>query len=680
MADGSGLVFSAIGRGVEPDPELLVDEWSEEFMILPRSKAAEHGPYRNDRTPFARKVMRCLSPGHPCRRVVVRAASQLMKTQAGINWISAIIDMAPANALVLMPTLSLAKRLASRLGETFKGVQRVRDKVAAPRSRDSRNTIDTKEFDGGTLYITTAGSASNLAEIPARYAWGDEVDRWDLDVDGEGDPIMLVENRTSTYSSCSKQYYTSSPGIKELSRIDKLIEEGTDEYYHVPCPHCGEKHRLDFDNLHADESLSKAWMACPHCGGTFEEASKTALLAGGEWVPTRAGDGQTISFSLNALYAPFGWVSWLKLARERDKAERALEAGDSELMQVFVNTRKAESYSDGKTSATRDELVLRSEQYAELTIPNGALIVTAGVDVQHDRLACSVWAWGRGLECWLIYWGEFHGETAIEHRGAWADLEQFLFEGDGTSQKPWTPASYQHESGARLRWQRCSVDTGDGSNQEAAYAFCRRHRARGVLAVKGGSERGVSKLEIFAPPKTSVDTDRKDKAFKHGLRPYIVGTHKAKDLLIRDRLPLCDRLGDGGVRTGRAEGRIHWYAGVRHDWFDQMLSEVLVPSKTQRGRKVWVKKAGAHNEALDTFVYSLHAVYSLKANLWRDHVWTAIESHLRQAQLLPSIPEVHSVDAEVVEAPLEAEAAQPPRKPSVPSNPKPRSGFSVTRW
>lgn len=640
MADGFGIALAAMARGVEPDPELWINQWAEEHMYLPKKHAAEHGKYRNERTPYARRVQECLSPAHPCKRVVVRAASQMLKTQAGLNWLAGSIDLAPANMLVLLPTLTLAKRVSARIADTIKEVPRLRNKVAAPRSRDARNTIDTKEFDGGTLHITTAGSASNLAEIAIRYGWGDEVDRWELDVDGEGDPVTLLDNRTGTYSSSCKQYFTSSPGIAEFSRIDKLVAEGTDEYYFVPCPHCQTLHTLEFENLQADEALTRAWMVCPHCAAVIEESAKASMLPevgyGGqaEWRATRKGDGDTISFSINKLYDPLGWVSWLKLAKQRDKAVRAFEAGDSELLQVFRNTREAKSWSAGKQMALVEDLVLRGEDYREFTVPLGGLILTVGVDVQHDRLAISIWAWGREEEAWLVYWGEIPGDTIHAGLGAWADLEKFLF----TEPSPGllTQRSFAHACGGRVQWRRCTVDCGDGTTtQDAAYAFCRKHRSRGILSGKGGSERMQARLEIFTPPKTSVDTGAKDKASKYGLKPYIVGTHKAKDLLIEGRLPLCERGTDGSIQTGRGPGRLHWYKEVRADFHDQMLSEVKVPSRTKRGRKDWKKKSGVNNEALDTLVYAYHAARSLKVHLLSALHWDVLEQQLRQQPLLP---------------------------------------------
>lgn len=685
LADGFFVALEALGRGIEPDPELWIDEWSEQYMILPRGIAAEHGKYSVERTPQARDIMRCLSPGHPCKRVVVVGASQLLKTQVGINWISASIDQAPSNFLVLLPTTGLAKRVSARLDKTFNAVERLRKRIAKQRSRDSRNTVDTKEFDGGTLYITTAGSAANLAEIPARYIYGDEIDRWQGDVDGEGAPDKIAEARTSTFTTNKKIYYSSSPTWVGRSRIWKWFERGTQNICLLPCPHCGEHHQLLWENMHWDDGLTKAWMACPHCGGIIEEGDKAVMLQLYRWQAQAAGDGETESFHVSALYAPLGWTSWLMLAKEFVEAESAEADGDVEAMQAFRNTRLALCFAIGKDVATPEELIARADQetYAELIVPWGGLLLTAGVDVQHDRLAVVVRAWGRGEESWLVYWGEFHGQTMVPMQGAWLDLEAFLFR------------DFEHASGAHLRIRRISLDTSDGTaTQDAAYAFCRRYRSKGVMAVKGASERSDERREIFSPPKPAVDSDKKQKSWKYGLRPYIVGTSRAKDLILEARVPLI----------GSGPGRVHWYKTVRPDYWEQLTSEVKVPSKTRRGRKSWEKKSGTHNEALDCEVYALHAARSLKTNLFKESNWLNLEQLIRQRELLAETPVEFSASAQSVEAGTEAaeesasvpaEAVQPSalkqetpsalsraKKRPVPTAERPRSrgGYSITRW
>ena len=52
--DGRNTFLNALREGLMPDPSLPLDEWSEEYMVIPRSTGAkEYGKYRLDRTPHA---------------------------------------------------------------------------------------------------------------------------------------------------------------------------------------------------------------------------------------------------------------------------------------------------------------------------------------------------------------------------------------------------------------------------------------------------------------------------------------------------------------------------------------------------------------------------------------------------------------------------------------------------
>src|SRR5690606_38988222 len=127
------------------------------------------------------------------------------------------------------PNDTLAKRLSARFKKSIADIPEVRAAVAQPRSRDSRNTMDTMEVKGGALHVLTSGSAANLAEITVRYLYIDEVDRMAASVDGEGDPGEIAEARTTAYDSNCKINYTSSPTEVGFSKIDTLFEMGTQE-------------------------------------------------------------------------------------------------------------------------------------------------------------------------------------------------------------------------------------------------------------------------------------------------------------------------------------------------------------------------------------------------------------------------------------------------------------------
>ncbi|HFX1001383.1 TPA: terminase gpA endonuclease subunit, partial [Pseudomonas aeruginosa] len=408
---------------------------------------------------------------------VTMVASQLMKTQIGLNWIGACIHQAPANILALLPSLALAKRVSSRIGKNIDAVPELRERVAKARSRDARNTIDTKEFEGGTLYCTTAGSASNLAELAARYIYGDEIDRWEIDINGEGDPVELAEARGSTFGRRAKFYYSSSPTIKGVSKIADLFEQSDQRHYYVPCPHCRHMQVLEWENLKYSDDFSRVDYLCANeeCHAQIEESSKSWMLANGEWRSHATGDGETVGFYLNALYAPLGWVSWAGLAKQYVKARRAEERGDLEPMQVFYNTRLARVWDSSQEMTNASELRARAEDYPLGQVPNGAVILTAAVDTQGDRLELLVIGWGEGMERWVVDHQVLMGNPSDLR--TWDLLDEQL------------KRRYRHASGVELAIVATAIDSG-GHHSDEVYQFARLRRWRNVLAIRGHSKPG----------------------------------------------------------------------------------------------------------------------------------------------------------------------------------------------
>lgn len=603
LADGAVAYVAGFAKGIMPDPSLWVDEWADEYMRIPRGNGAEPGKYRTERTPFAREPMRCLSPEHPAKRVVAKVASQLLKTQSGINWLSASIHMAPGNMLVLLPSLGLAKRVSGRFAKTIDEVPELRDRVATSRSRDARNTIDTKEFDGGTLYITTAGSAANLAEIPARYIYGDEVDRWEASVDKEGDPVELAEARTSTFGRNAKLYYTSSPTVEGASRISDLFEQGDQRHYYVPCPHCGHQQVLEFENLvftREDDQVINAQYACqgPDCGALIEEHAKTEMLKdaplGGraEWRAHAVGDGETVSFTLSALYAPLGWISWISLGKQYDKAKKALEKGDPEPMQVFYNTRLARCWDNAQERIKHSDLQARAEEYRLRTAPRGVLIITASVDVQHNRLELKLIGWGEGMERWVLDYQAIYGDPATD--APWATLDEILK----------TPI--RHAGGRALEILACGVDSG-GHHTHEVYQFCRLRKHRHVFAVKGASRPG---RPVLAARPSKVDVHWRGSMDKEGAELWFVGTDTAKDWLHnRWKIPS----GPGGI---------HFSTDLPEDYYKQLVVErKLIRWVKGYKRTEWVKPKGSANEGLDLSVYNLACAYYLGLHRFSAEDW-----------------------------------------------------------
>ena len=285
--DGADDLLRAWRDGLTPDPALTVSAWADRHRILSPRGANEAGPWRTSRTPYLQELMDALSPRHPAQRVVFMKGSQLGASESGCCWIGYVIHHAPGPMLAVQPSVELAKRFSQqRIDPLIEESPVLREKVAPARSRDSGNTVLSKEFPGGILVMTGANSAVGLRSMPVRYLFLDEVDAYPPSADDEGDPVALAEARTRTFSWRRKVFLASTPTIKGLSRIEREYEASDQRRYFVPCPHCGQGQWLKFERLRWQNGQPEtAAYFCEGCEQPIAEHHKTQMLAAGEWRP-----------------------------------------------------------------------------------------------------------------------------------------------------------------------------------------------------------------------------------------------------------------------------------------------------------------------------------------------------------------------------------------------------------
>jgi phage terminase large subunit GpA-like protein len=243
-------------RGLEPDQTRVLGAASAEpeeafagFKHCPGRPSSEPGRWRTERTPYLKEIMDCLSPSSPVQRVALMKGAQIGGTECGNCWIGYVIHQAPGPMMAVAPTVELAKRNSKqRIDPLIEESEALRERVKERRSRDSGNTVLSKEFPGGVLILTGANSAVGLRSMPARYLFLDEVDGYPGDVEGKGDPILLAERRSATFQR-RKILLVSTPKTKGLSRIEREYGQSDQRRYFVPCPHCGEHQTLELQNL-----------------------------------------------------------------------------------------------------------------------------------------------------------------------------------------------------------------------------------------------------------------------------------------------------------------------------------------------------------------------------------------------------------------------------------------------
>lgn len=615
------------------------------------------------------------------RKVVAMKSAQVAWTDGVLlNLIGKTIDIDPTPMIIMFAKQQAAKEFNDeKLIPMAEVTPRVAAKMQIHKRKDRDNRWDFKSFPGGFIKLVGSNSPSSVKSTPAPVVAVEEPDDCNDNVRDQGDTITLLEERVKTFAR-SKVIFGGTPTVKGISRIDAAYQASDKRVFMVPCHHCGDSHVLMWENVRWTEDPEfnhevfghirpeSARYVCPHCGGIWTDTEKNRNVKKAQWVATAPFYG-VAGFYINELYSPFPGSVLQKLTEKFLTAQHLLNQGDDTKMRAFRNSSEGLPYEYKSDLPTAEKLSDRAEDYEEFTIPWGGMVLTVGVDVQHDRLAIVIRAWGRGMESWLVYWGEIHGQTLIENAGAWLDLDALL------------TLEFKHASGNMMTIRAASIDSSDGVTTDAVYAYVRKRLARNYMAIKGASEQGVASKEIFSKPNTSVDSNKVHKPHPSGVRPYIVGTQRAKDLMIDGRLAL----------TGQGPGRMHWYKSVRPDYWEQITSEIKAPHKTIKNRKVWQKKSGARNEALDCEVYALHAAMSLKLHLLKPAHWDGMEKQLRQKQIFAvetnstvhtsaQDDEVEDRDSPAVELKVEPPKT-PERKPVAKARGRKRSnGYSANNW
>ena len=605
-----------------------VTQWADEKRILPSKGAAEPGKYRSARTPYMREPMDCLSALSTVEEVAVMAAAQTGKSESGNNWVGYVIDEAPGPMLLVQPTVDNAKRYSKqRIAPMILETPSLAAKVIANKSREGGNTMLEKEFPGGILILGGANSAAGLRSMPIRYLFADEISNWPLDVDGEGDPLGLAEERTNTFGRKRKIMKTSTPGVKDVCRIEAEYLKTDQRRYFVPCPHCGHMHVLEWKNFVIPKDDDgrplhrKAHMVCPDCGGILEERHKTDMLNGGEWRatcpekidPTRRG------YHISALYSPIGWKSWAKVAKQWVEAQ-----GHPKKLQAFVNNVLAETWAeDYSAKLDADGLQKRAEAYDLLTAPSGALVATAGVDVQDNRIEVQVIAWGRGEEAWVVNYAVIYGDP--DRFEVWHQVLDVIN----------TPI--RHASGVDMSVYAAVVDSGDGNKTNEVYAFARDNRRRHILAGKG---MGGARPPIGAPTKQDINI--RGQKIKRGVALYPIGVDTIKST-VYGRLKRAEKDGPGVV---------HFPLALPAEYYKQLTAEKQ-KTKMVNGypKKMWVKADGDRNEALDTFNYAYAGLHYCYTRHNRASFWQQMASRLHKpgSEPVQSAADAPAEDAEVVD-------------------------------
>lgn len=573
LTPGLRRLMRSFARGMKPPPKLTLSQWSDRFRILSSDTAAEPGRWRTSRFEPMREIMDSITKN---QRTAVMKAAQIGATEIVLNACGYYMEQDPSPILVVQPNVQpMANDFSvDRLGPMIRDTPCLRKLMGNDKSRDTSKTKLNKTFPGGNISITGANSPTGLRSKPKRCVFFDEVDGYGLSSGREGDPILLGTKRAANFHN-RRIVLISTPTIKGLSRIEKEFEKSDKRYFHIPCPHCDFEHILKWPNvIYDDDDPSTARFRCPNCSQDFSNAQKNSAVRKGRWIATAPWKG-VAGFHVSELYS--SWRTIHEIVNDWIESD-----GDQEQRQVFINTVLGELWVDGGAPLDEHALAKRCEPYGS-EVPDRVLILTAGVDMQPDRLEVEVVGWAAGNESWSIDYYVIYGNPDIpegEEGSPWDKLTAYL-------RKRWEHPLY----GDMIVSWAC-VDTGGaGNNTQSAYEYLRRHKGDRWYGIKGRGGDGVP--VIGRPSKRGTG--------KKGARPidlYTIGTDTAKSIIYR-----ALRLDTPGA------GYCHFPTGRELSYFQQLTVEKVVTTYVKGFPKRHFEcPKGSRNEALDCRVYAFAAL------------------------------------------------------------------------
>lgn len=590
LQDCSGQILEALGTALasfRPPPPLGYSEWAEAKRVVPVGTSAEPGPWKS--RPWQVAAFKALEDPASRGTLFVGASQLAGKTEIILTVIGYHAEHDAAPVLVVEPDLDMADALSQdRVAPMFDQSPAIREKIGPASGRTTANKIRHKVFPGGHLTLVGANSPSGLAMRPIRVLVCDEIDRYKPSAGTEGNPLRIAEKRTVSFWNARKLYVTS-PGTKGLSESWKLWMKSDQQQWFVACPDCEKdqvlvwaqvKWNRDADGAHLPAT---ARYVCEHCGSEWNDIKRWRAAAAGEMRATQP-------------FAGFHAVRWGALNATNqalgDMVQEWLDAqGDPESLQVFVNTVLVEWWEDNADAVDSTGLMSRREDWAMpagAEVPEGAAVLTIGVDVQKDRIEYEVIGWGHGEESWSIEYGKLYG-NAKEDSSVLADLDKVLG-------KAWV-----HATGAELYIRAACIDTGYAT--QVVYRYCRPRlrrvlpngQSQFVFAIKGRSEYG-------RPVWPEVSSSKRTKLASR-VNLWSIGVDAVKDQVMA-RLSIASP----------GPGYCHFPLTRGQEYFQGLTAEY---SKTVRKagaiRRVWILPAGKANEPFDCRGYGYTAITALQS-------------------------------------------------------------------
>ncbi len=587
--EGVDQMISNALQMLRPPPAMKPSEWAQTRIRIPEGNAIP-GPLRLDNAPYQREPMDMLVDPD-CYRVTLKWGAQVGKTMLALCVQGYCIEMAPRSQMMLQPSQGdLQAWLETKFSPLIAANQGLQRLIAKPRGRDGVNNQRMKSYSGGFLMFAWSGSPKTMRGRSAPLIVCDEIDGYERT--DEGHPVSLLWQRAATFGDERFLLEISTPTIEGSSYIDDAYRAGDQRRFYVRCPACGCEQTLEWEHvswvgrqsdpdadlaaIHAHQPQTARYV-CQGCGVCWDDGQRIAAVRQAHWQASKPFNGHA-SYELNELYSTF--------RRQSAIVQDYLDKLKHQDLQTFTNVSLARVWSETAEQADLDDLLRRLETYLA-DVPMGGVFLTAGIDMQTDRLEVEIVAWGIDEESWSIHTAVLYGDPLLGD--VWEALDRYL------------STTWQHESGLRLPIQAACLDTGGTCGYtQAAYQYLRTRTGRRLFGIKGVGGWG----------RPIVDKAQRKHSGRNApkINLFTVGVDEAK-LIVMRRLAI----------THPGPGYSHFPTDRSPDWFAQLTAEKL-RTRYLKGQPIrqWTKPDKTPNEALDCRVYAYAALKIINPHLPHD--------------------------------------------------------------
>ena len=613
-------------------------QWLRDHRILAQEESHFTGKFDPDKIPALEYIYDCCD-NRSIYIIVAMKGSQVGWSELTNGVIGKVIHTTPTKMQWAFPGLEPSKVYSrEKLKPFFNGTRVLKELINIGVAKESFSYF---KFPGGFLKLTTLGAISSAKTSSIPFIGVEEPDDVKDDVKGQGDTLENVKGRQKTFPiGFKKLIFGGTPTDKDFSRVESGYKQSNKLVFKAECHHCKELIELSLDNLkyddyqdrYIDELYGKhnpdsAYYECPACSGIWSFEEKNQNIENGKkfgftdftgnfskgWHAERPEVTETFGFHIPELLSTLSSSTFRELAQKEILAELDLLKGNESLMKSYRNNSGGLPYASGITALGAKEMEKLRLNYPEGIVPSEGLVLTAGVDVQDNRFAYVIRAWGRNNNSWLVKWEEIFGDVLNQDSEVWTQLSDLLVHG-----------TIPHSNGKTLKVAALSIDSAD--NSELVYRWVLKNIAsnKQIFAVKGVRDLRHSEDEIYREPLIDITRDqqaRKTIAETMGVSVFNLGAHRAHDQVLK-RVNLN--------MNKEARSNMYYFNKQSYGSYeDQMTScRKILDMNSSYSKPVYKLIPGRRKEAIDAEKLALHAAYASGIRNYTHAQWKAIESYL----------------------------------------------------